>query len=94
MSSSTQDKLLKWMKNPFIISILIALFVYYVNSTNYITKENIKEKGSLQKQKSANLKTAFYIFLLSVLLLFIFRHALKDSKEISGGSMLSGYPPF
>jgi predicted permease len=92
--SSTQDKFLKWMKNPFIIAALIGLFVYYVNSTNYITKENIREKGSLKKQKSSNLKTAFYIFLISVLLLFIFRHALKDAKQINGGNMLSGYPPF
>jgi len=91
---STQDKLLEYLKNPFVCASIISLLTYYIYSNNYICRSNIREKFPLKKQRTSNIKSTFYVFLVASLVLFLFRYALYDSDESSGGTMLGGYPPF
>jgi len=91
---SAQDKLVVYLKNPFICGLIFGVLTYYIYSSNYITRSNIKEKYPLKRQRTSNIKASFYVFLVATLVLFLFRYALFDSDESTGGSMLGGHPPF
>lgn len=91
--SNIQNMILGYMKNPFICAGLIALITYVVYSNNYMTKKNVKERFPLVRQRTMNLKAALYVFLASVVVLFLFRYASTELEE-EVTTMLGGSPPF
>lgn len=86
---------LEYLQNPFICALIISIGTYYVYSSNYMDKQNIRDRFPLRVQRTMNIKSCLYIFLLSVVILFVFRYA---SSEGYGGiprkDMIGGYPPF
>ena len=44
MDSLKLNKLISWFKTPWVIGIIVGVVFYYLNSQNFITKQNIKEK--------------------------------------------------
>lgn len=91
--SSNYSQVLEYLKNPFVCAAIIAVVTYYVYSNNYLTKHNIRERFSLKCQRTANIKATLYIFLISVIMLFVFRYSSVEMEEQTGG-MLHGHPPF
>lgn len=92
--ANTQNTVLEYLKNPFVCAGIIALSAYYFYSSCYITKENIRSKFSIKKQRTANIKCALYLFMLACIILFIFRHLSNEKPEQVGGGMINGPPPF
>ena len=92
--ANTQNTVLEYLKNPFICAGILGLAAYYFYSSCYITKDNIKSKFSIKKQRTANIKCAVYLFLLACIILFIFKYLNNDSHEQMTGGMRTGHPPF
>lgn len=91
--SEFQNNVLYYLKNPFICSAIIALATYLIYSNNYMTKKNVRERFPLIQQRTMNIKSALYIFFVSVIVLLLFRHASMEIETESFG-MLGGAPPF
>lgn len=91
---NAQNTITEYLKSPFVCGAIIGICAYYLYSGCYITKENIKSKFSIKKQRMANIKTAIYLFLISVLVIFIFRHLNNEKIEKFTGGMRVGNPPF
>ena len=89
-----QDKILEYLKNPLVCGLIIALATYYVYSDNYLTRVNIRERFPLRRQRTMNLKCCFYVFLITVVMMLIFRYAGGSQTQQFGGAMLEGYAPF
>lgn len=92
--ANTQNTVLEYLKNPFVCAGIIGLAAYYFYSSCYITKENIKSKFNIKKQRTANIKCALYLFLLASVILFVFRHLSNDKPDQMSGGMINGHPPF
>lgn len=92
--TKTQNTILEYLKNPFVCAGIIGIAAYYFYSSCYITKENIRSKFSIKKQRTANIKCALYLFILACIILFLFRYLNNDKPEQISGGMLNGPPPF
>jgi len=88
-----QAKVFEYLRNPFVCAAIIATITYYIYSNNYLTKSNVRDRFPVKCQRIANIKSALYIFLIAVIMLFIFRYSCIDCEEQHGG-MLHGHPPF
>ena len=91
-------KIIEYIKNPFVCAAIIAAATYYIFSGNYITRDNIRERFPLKKQRTANIKCTLYVFLMCSLVFFLFKYLSNDMTLLGGEDpseyMYGGSPPF
>lgn len=93
------QKVMDYLKNPFVCAGIIAIATYYIFSNNYITRDNIRDRFPLKKQRTANIKCSLYVFLMCALVFFLFKYLTNDMAMLGGGEestdyMYGGSPPF
>lgn len=89
----SSERILEYIKNPLICAVILAIATYYIYSYNYLTKKNIKKNFSLKNQRINNIKSAIYVYFVTVIIMFIFKYSTFNNDELHGG-MLHGNPPF
>ena len=91
--SGLQNNIIYYLKNPFVCAGLISILTYIIYSNNYMNKKNVKERIPMIKQRTANLKSAIYVFLVATVVIFLYRYASTEIEE-EATAMLSGSAPF
>lgn len=95
MSSGKSDfNYMEYLKNPWICAGIVSILSFFIYSNNYISKKNIRERIGINSQRTMNLKSAIYVFIVVCITLFIFRYANLEYDESKSIPMLGGFPPF
>lgn len=86
------NTIIGWFKTPWVAAIIVGLVLYYLDSQNFITKTNIKDKLPISGQRKSSIKKAIYLMIILSIVLYAYKFIedpMEKQYQYSGGM-----PPF